>query len=154
MQVPDYFHGKQHEMATASFEESRAWQKAGDLLALLEEHFGESKRFWFRDQLLRASLSIMNNIAEGHGRPTTAERNRYLVIARGSCNEVRSMMHHAKRMHYVDAGDTERALTLCHEIGKLTFAYMNPTTRRFGHLPGFIGLLTISASIEPLFTRC
>lgn len=102
---------------TYTFEESKAWQRAGDLLALLEEHFSMSKQFWFRDQLLRAALSIMNKIPEGHGRPTLADRDRYLVIAKGSCNEVRSMLHHAKRMGYMDAADTERAFAFARRSG-------------------------------------
>ncbi len=133
---------------TSKFEESKAWQRAGDLLALLETHFGESKRFWFKDQLLRASLSIMNNIAEGHGRPTAADRNRYLVIAKGSCNEVRSMLHHAKRMEYMGSIDTEKAFGLCEEIGRLLYAYMSRSTQRFGHLPGYTGLLLIASWFE------
>lgn len=138
---------------TSTFEQSKAWQRAGDLLALLETHFGDSKRFWFKDQLLRASLSIMNNIAEGHGRPTMADRNRYLVIAKGSCNEVRSMLHHARRMNYMPAADVENAFGLVQEIGKLLHAYMNPATRRFGHLPGFSGLLLLSSWLEVLWMR-
>ncbi|MBX2978876.1 MAG: four helix bundle protein [Flavobacteriales bacterium] len=133
---------------TSTFEESKAWQRAGDLLALLETHFGESKRFWFKDQLLRASLSIMNNIAEGHGRPTVADRNRYLVIAKGSCNEVRSMLHHAKRMEYMNTTDTERAFGLCEEIGRLLYSYMNRSTQRFGNLPGFTSVLLIASWFE------
>lgn len=138
---------------TATFEESIAWKRAGDLLALLEIHFGESKRFWFKDQLLRASLSIMNNIAEGHGRPTAADRNRYLVIAKGSCNEVRSMLHHAKRMEYMLPADTEHAFGLCQEIGRLLYSYMSPSARRFGHLPGFTGLLMVASWCEAMCQR-
>ena len=144
--------GNKHMNMTATFEESKAWQRAGELLALLETHFGDSKRFWFKDQLLRASLSIMNNIAEGHGRPTKADRNRYLVIAKGSCNEVRSMLHHARRMEYMTKADVERAFGLCQEIGRLLFSYMSPTTRRFGHLPGFGGLLVVASWIEVMLT--
>ncbi|MBL7650442.1 MAG: four helix bundle protein, partial [Candidatus Hydrogenedentes bacterium] len=98
----------------------------------------------------RASLSIMNNIAEGHGRPSLADRNRYLVIAKGSCNEVRSMLHHAKRMEYMTITDMERAFDLCQEIGRLLYTYMNPSTRRFGHLPGFTGLLIIASWFQSL----
>jgi four helix bundle protein len=138
---------------TSTFEQSTAWQRAGDLLALLETHFGESKRFWFKDQLLRASLSIMNNIAEGHGRPTAADRNRYLVIAKGSCNEVRSMLHHAKRMQYMDTTDCDKAFELSQEIGRLLYSYMNPTTRKYGHLPGFTTLLLIASWFEALYIK-
>lgn len=119
----------------------------------METRFGESKRFWFRDQLLRATLSISNNIAEGHARPTKADRTRYLVIAKGSSNEVRSMLHYAKRMKYMDDVDTGRAMGLCQEIGRLLHAYMDPISKRFGQLPGFASLLVAAAWLETHFTR-
>ncbi|HMC98249.1 MAG TPA: four helix bundle protein [Flavobacteriales bacterium] len=139
-------------MGTSTFERSIAWRRAQDLLELMETRFGDSKRFWFRDQLLRATLSISNNIAEGHGRPTRADRTRYLVIAKGSRNEVRSMLHYARRMKYMDDPDTERAIGLCQEIGRLLHAYMDPVSKRFGQLPDFAGLLVVAAWLEALFT--
>ena len=46
-----------------------------------------------RDQLLRASLSVSNNIAEGFERGTNEELLTFLYIAKGSAGEVRSMFH-------------------------------------------------------------
>ena len=51
-------------MKATTFEEMLAWQKARVLDNKLFELFGSSKNFCFRDQILRASISIMNNIAE------------------------------------------------------------------------------------------
>lgn len=135
-----------------SFEESLAWQKAQDLLEIVEDGMAMERRFWFKDQLCRATLSISNNIAEGFGRPTKADRMRYLVIARGSCNEVRSMLHYAKRKEYLKPKEVETALALSLEIGRLTHSYMNPLTQRFGQTPGFLSLLSIAAVIEALIS--
>jgi len=96
------------DMSMQTFEGSLAWIRAQDLLELVETGFEESRRFWFMDQICRATLSIGNNIAEGFGRPTRAEWDRYLVIARGSCNEVRSMLLYAKRREYLPADEIER----------------------------------------------
>ena len=137
-----------HVMAMQSFEESLAWIRAQDLLEIVETGFEESRRFWFKDQICRATLSIGNNIAEGFGRPTRAEWNRYLVIARGSCNEVRSMLLYAKRRQYLPVDEIERGPGLTIEIGRLTISYMSANTRRFGHLPGYITLLGIASWFE------
>ena len=137
-------------MAIQSFEESLAWQKAQDLLEIVEDGMANERRYWFKDQLCRAALSISNNIAEGFGRPTKADRMRYLVIARGSCNEVRSMLHYAKRKDYLKPNEVDSALGLTLEIGKLTRSYMSPLTQRFGQTPGFLFLLSLAAIVESL----
>jgi four helix bundle protein len=50
------------------------------------------KQAGLRDQLLRAAVSVSNNIAEGFERGTTQELLTFLYIARGSAGEVRSML--------------------------------------------------------------
>ncbi|MDP9191979.1 MAG: four helix bundle protein [Acidobacteriota bacterium] len=50
------------------------------------------KRFALADQLVRASCSVPNNIAEGQGRWTTRDRRHYLVQARGSLYEVETQL--------------------------------------------------------------
>ncbi len=140
-------------MALQRFEDSLAWQKAQDLLEIIEDGMVHERRYWFKDQLCRAALSISNNIAEGFGRPTKADRMRYLVIARGSGNEVRSMLHYAKRKNYLNPEAVDRAMSLSLEIGKLTRSYMDPVTRQFGHLPGYLIILSAVAFSEAIFSR-
>jgi four helix bundle protein len=77
------------------FEDLPAWQEAARLynrvLDLLEEP-NLPLTPAFRNQLDRAALSVLNNIAEGFERVTTNELTSFLAIARGSAGEVRSMM--------------------------------------------------------------
>ena len=54
------------------------------------------KDYFFRSQILRATLSISNNIAEGFGRRSKKEFIQFLMISKGSCNEVESMLLIAK----------------------------------------------------------
>ena len=84
------------------FEEIIAWQKAKGLSIGIYQVFQMSKDFGFRDQIQRASVSIMNNIAEGFERQTNREFKQYLYIAKGSCAEVRSMLYLAEELRYLE----------------------------------------------------
>jgi four helix bundle protein len=74
------------------FEDIVAWQKSKDLAKEIYTCFGDSKDYGFRDQILRASVSIMNNIAEGFERKSNNEFKYFLYVSKGSCGEVRSMV--------------------------------------------------------------
>ncbi len=89
-------------MKIEKFENIIAWQKSRELNNLLFNIFGKHSNFTFRDQILRASLSIMNNIAEGFERKTNKELTHFLYIAKGSAGEVRSMLYLAKDFDYID----------------------------------------------------
>lgn len=80
-------------MRIQSFEDVIAWQKGKQLYIELTEEFKNSKDLSFKDQLYRAALFITNNISEGFDRGSDKELRQFLVIARGSCAEVRSMLH-------------------------------------------------------------
>jgi four helix bundle protein len=84
-------------MATfQSFEEIEAWQKARELI---HEVYGISdgglfsRDFGLCNQICRASVSIMSNIAEGFERSGTNEFIQFLAIAKGSVGEVRSQLY-------------------------------------------------------------
>jgi four helix bundle protein len=79
-------------MNIATFEDIVAWQKGRELYACLYRDLNSSSNYAFKDQLLRAALSITNNIAEGFDRGTNRELKQFLIIARGSTAEVRSML--------------------------------------------------------------
>ena len=63
------------------FEDIIAWQKSKELTKLIYSKFAESKDFSFRDQIQRASVSIMNNIAEGFERKSNNEFKYFLYIS-------------------------------------------------------------------------
>lgn len=78
------------------FEEIVAWQKAYavtlDVYRITHDS-GFAKDFGLRDQVRRAAVSGMANIAEGHGRKSNIEFANFLNIARGSTAEVQSHLH-------------------------------------------------------------
>ncbi len=78
------------------FEDIQAWQKARQVTRLIyqlsaEGHF--AKDYGLRDQIQRASVSIMANIAEGFGRRSDKEFANFLNIAHGSASEVQSHLY-------------------------------------------------------------
>ena len=92
-------------MKIERFEDLIVWQNARKLTILIYEYFRTNKDYAFKDQIQRASVSIMNNIAEGFERKGSKEYSRFLYIAKGSAGEVRSMLYLAKDLEYID---TER----------------------------------------------
>lgn len=74
------------------FEDLVAWQKAKELCKSIYRSFGSIKDYDFKVQIQKASVSIMNNIAEGFERKSKREFLYFLNIAKGSCGEVRSMV--------------------------------------------------------------
>jgi four helix bundle protein len=74
------------------FEDIIAWQKAKDVTSKIYAQFRLNRDYGFKDQIQRASVSVMNNIAEGFERKSNAEFRQFLYIAKGSCGEVRSML--------------------------------------------------------------
>lgn len=83
------------------FEDIAAWKMSRELAREIYAKFNRSRDFGFRDQILRASVSIMNNIAEGFERSGNREFIRFLRISRGSCAEVCSMLYLAKDLAYL-----------------------------------------------------
>jgi four helix bundle protein len=106
-------------MKIASFEEVIAWQKAKLLTLEIYKTFLNNEDKSFIDQIRRASVSIMNNIAEGSGRGSNTEFKNFLIIARGSCQEVRSMIILAKDLNYINLKTFEILNSLAIEIGKI-----------------------------------
>lgn len=81
------------------FRDLKCWQKAGDLNDDLFHLTKDTKAYFLKDQLLRAALSIQNNIAEGFGRKSHKERMRFFEIATSSCCEVESMTYNLERLN-------------------------------------------------------
>ena len=80
-------------MPERSFENLRVWQEARDFVNDIYRVMQSCRDFGFRDQIQRAAVSIMNNIAEGNESGSDAKYINFLYIAKGSCSEVRSMLY-------------------------------------------------------------
>jgi len=92
-------------MKLTRFEDIESWQAARELTkniydATRTERF--SKDFGLRDQISRASVSVMSNIAEGFNSGSGPEFVRFLGYAQRSCAEVQSQLYVALDQAYVD----------------------------------------------------
>ena len=72
-----------------------------------------------RDQIRRASVAIPSNIAEGYGRISDAEFNRFLIIARGSCMELKTQIHIAHAISYLTKDVADGLIDECDQIGSM-----------------------------------
>lgn len=86
------------------FEEIEAWQTARDLtktIYAVTEQGKFARDFGLRDQIRRASVSVMSNIAEGFESQTQQQFIRYLSIAKASAGEVRSQLYVSRDLNYL-----------------------------------------------------
>lgn len=87
-------------MIIKQFQDIKSWQKSKELTIHIYRDTEKLTDFGYKDQMRRASVSIMNNIAEGFERETKKELIRYLYISKGSCAELRSMIILGKELSY------------------------------------------------------
>ena len=104
------------------FENSEAWKSAR---VLTNEVYTMCRReplardFGLRDQLQRAAVSVMNNVAEGWESLHALEKRQAYNIARRSCGEVRSMTYVLLDNKFMNATEQLKLLTQCVQTGKL-----------------------------------
>ena len=111
-------------MKIEKFEDIIAWQKAEELTFFIYKTFKDNKDFGFKDQIQKASVSIMNNIAEGFERRGDKEFKHFLFIAKGSSGEVRSMLRLALKLGYIGKEQYEKYYDLSIEISRLLSGFI------------------------------
>ena len=99
------------ETAAKSFEELHIYQRARELTngiysASRKQPFASD--YGLIDQIRRAAVSIMSNIAEGFERGTKPEFIQFLYIAKGSCGEARAQLQIACDQEYISTKDHDR----------------------------------------------
>jgi len=102
-----------------NFEEIEAWKEARCLVKDIYRILSGNKDFGFRDQIQRAAVSVMTNIAEGFDRGSNKEFCQYLVIARGSLSEVKSLSYVAHDIGYIDQAAFDSIHTRCLTLANL-----------------------------------
>lgn len=115
------------------FEDLKAWQKARDLtngtyaickISPLKTDFG------VRDQLQRAAVSAMTNLAEGFERVGEGEKLHFWNIARASAGEVKSLLYVVRDNQLADETSAQKLQALATEVSALTQGLVNSFSKR------------------------
>ena len=115
-------------MATfKKFEEIECWKKARELTRRVYEITANpafARDFGLKDQIRRASVSVMSNIAEGYDRSGTAEFIHFLATAKGSAAEVRCQLYVAVDQGYIQEEHFNELNNLASETSRMLSGLM------------------------------
>ena len=106
-----------------NFHRLKVYHKARQFHLRIENITGTAELPWYlKDQLLRASLSIVLNIAEGTGRPGTREKQRFFSIARSSVFECAAMADILIATSRINDTDALEILASANELSRMLFS--------------------------------
>ena len=114
------------------FEDIEAWQKARELTREIYRVTNQgafAKDFGLRDQIRRASVSIMSNIAEGFGRGGNREFIQFLSMAKGSVSEVQAQLYVAVDAGYLTKDQFQQLYSLSQSTGNLIGGFIRYLTK-------------------------
>jgi four helix bundle protein len=115
------------------FEQLIAWQKARQLCATIYRATSEgtfAKDFALRDQIRRAAISVMSNIAEGFERGKPGEFHQFLCVAKASCAELRSQLYTALDARHLAQAEFDALMQLAVETGRVIGGLRRSVERR------------------------
>ena len=110
------------------FEDIIAWQKALDLSNLIYQYTNNTlfaKDFGLKDQIRRASVSVVSNIAEGFERESNNQFIYFLVIAKASAGELRSQLYIAKNQNYISEQEFQIIINKVLEVSKTISGFIS-----------------------------
>ena len=106
-------------MNIKKFEDILSWQKAKELTLYVYRSFNDTKDYSFISQIQRASISIMNNIAEGAARETKKQFRNYLSIAQGSSSDIDTQLIISHKLGYIGDEDLNKMIKQLDNISKM-----------------------------------
>lgn len=109
------------------FEDIEAWKKARELVKGVYQATNRrafSQDYGLRDQIRRASVSIVSNIAEGFSRQTDREFIQFLYMAKGSVSEVQSQLYVASDLDYLEKEEFSKLYNDADEVARLISGFI------------------------------
>ena len=103
------------------FENLEVWQMARELVRATytaTNNVRFQKELWLQDQIRRAAVSVMANIAEGFGRHSRGEFARFLNMARGSLAELQSYLYVALDVNALDETTFQQLYEKCDHLAR------------------------------------
>ena len=88
----------------------------------LTKDFPREELYGIVSQLRRAGISIISNIAEGHGRGSGPQLAQFMSMARGSAFEVQAQLLLCQELHLGDQEQINSCLNLCDEVSRMLYS--------------------------------
>jgi four helix bundle protein len=121
------------------FEDLEAWQLSRELtnqIYTLTKRESIRRDFGFIDQIRKAAISIMNNIAEGFERGSNKDFVKFLFIARGSAGEVRSLLYLGLDQAYLTNSEFLECRELCMRCSQVIWGLIRSLRSKSGWITG------------------
>ena len=116
-------------MAVAKrFEDLEVWIAAKDasvMIYKITENESLRKDFGLKDQIRRASISVISNIAEGFERNGNKEFIQFLSIAKGSAGEVRAQLYIIKELNFINEEEFVLLYEKVTQVSKMLSGFIN-----------------------------
>lgn len=107
------------------FEKLEVWRRSARLSANLYKAMADHRDWSFRDQITRSGLSIPSNIAEGMSRTGGRDKVRFLLIAKGSCAELRTQLYIGREAGLLETAFAVPAVKETREIAAMLASLIN-----------------------------
>ena len=114
----------------ASFEDLEVWKKSCKLVVKLYTWLRDCRDYGLKDQMLRASVSIPSNIAEGSERNSIPDFQRFLNIAKGSAAELRTQVYISQEVKVFSNSNAKKLIQELKSISKMLQALHNSLKNR------------------------
>lgn len=112
------------------FEDLNVWKESVQLSVQVYSLLKNCKDYSFRDQIQRSTVSIASNIAEGFER-TNKEFIHFLLIAKGSCAELRTQFYIAKEISLLSNSQTEELIDKTRKISAMLAKLITTRQKNF-----------------------
>jgi len=110
------------------FEELEVWKVAMNLCTKIYSLTNQdtfSKDYGLKDQIRRSAVSVPSNISEGYERDSQRQFIYFLVIAKGSCGELRTQLTIANNLKYIDNEKYKNLINECISVSKQLAGFIN-----------------------------
>ncbi|MEK7127688.1 MAG: four helix bundle protein [Patescibacteria group bacterium] len=113
-------------MTVNRFEELYCWQQGRELVKLVYSMTRQAKfvDFSLKDQIQRAAVSVISNIAEGFERSNREEFLYFLYVAKGSCGEVRAQAYVAFDQRFITAEEFKSLISLSERVSAIIYKFI------------------------------
>jgi four helix bundle protein len=121
-------------MSKSNFRDMKVWQRARELAGEIYKEtqgFPRAEMFGLTQQMRRAAVSVLCNLAEGQGRWSRADARQFALVARGSLLEIEAQIVIAADLEYIDAPRAQALVDTALEVARM----INGLIRHYDEAP-------------------